>query len=75
MGNRQPDLFPEATPQKPRDYRPDPASVRRKLLDVLEQAKSAQTVPWDRKQTRFWQQVFPQMANWLPEEEAAQLRF
>ena len=76
FGQSQPDLFAGLEPEQPkRSYAPDPAVVRRKLLAVLDQAKSAQTVPWDRKQTRFWQQVFPQMANWLPEEEAAQLRF
>ena len=32
-------------------------------------------MPWPERDVRMWQTVFPQMANWLPEEEANQLRF
>lgn len=76
FGKSQPDLFDGMEPEQPKTvYAPDPAVVRRKLLAVLEQARSAERMPWDRKQALFWQTVFPQMANWLPDEEAAQLRF
>lgn len=78
MSRAQLDMFTEQEtmfPDAPVVYRPDPAVVRRKLLAVLEQAKAARHLPWDRKQTQFWQTVFPQMANWLPLEEAEQLRF
>ena len=27
------------------------------------------------KQVAYWKLVFPQMTNWLPEDEARQLRF
>ena len=53
----------------------DPERVRRKLLNALETARAAQTVPWSDKEFRVWQIVFPQMANWLPDDEADQLRF
>ena len=35
----------------------------------------ATTMPWPARDARMWQTVFPQMANWLPEDEAEQLRF
>jgi hypothetical protein len=75
FGETQPDLFAGMETPQPVSYAPDPAVVRRRLVAVLEQARSAESMPWDGKRTQFWQTVFPQMANWLPEEEAAQLRF
>jgi hypothetical protein len=66
----QDDLFPS----EPTVYRADPEVVRAKLLRLLAEAKAAESLPWDRKTTRYWQTVFPQMANWLPDEEADQLR-
>jgi hypothetical protein len=32
-------------------------------------------MPWPERDARMWQIVFPQMANWLPPDEADQLRF
>jgi hypothetical protein len=37
--------------------------------------RAAQTIPWDANRTRVYRTIFPQMTNWLPEEEGAQLRF
>ena len=54
---------------------PDPERVRRKLYDLLALAKNADSMPWDSRKAGMWQIVFPQMANWLPEDEANQLRF
>jgi hypothetical protein len=31
-------------------------------------------MPWPERDTRMWQIVFPNMANWLPDDEAEQLR-
>ena len=54
----------------------NPDDVRARLLKMLAEARAAQTdPPWDKRTTRMYQVVFPQMANWLPEAEAAQLRF
>ena len=58
-----------------RSYLPDPAKVRVKLLALLETARTAKKMPWSERDAGYWQMVFPNMANWLPEEEAAQLRF
>ena len=37
--------------------------------------EKATSLPWSREKLRYHQTVFPQMGRWLPEEEAAQLRF
>ena len=72
FGDEQSDLFEaEAAPA----YRPDPEKVRARLRLILSQAKSAQTLPWDRARTSLYRTIFPQMTLWLPDEEAAQLRF
>lgn len=63
------------------DTRPDPTNVdpddvRQELRALLAIAKAAQTeAPWDRRTQQYHQVVFPQMANWLPEDEAEQLCF
>jgi hypothetical protein len=75
------DLFGESQPEVPSVertavvYRADPDKVRAELLGVLAKARAAQTFPWDARRTLYWRTVFPQMTNWLPDEEAAQLRF
>ena len=56
-------------------YRADPDEVRAELLRVLAKLRAAQSFPWDARRTLYWRTVFPQMTNWLPDEEAAQLRF
>ena len=56
-------------------YRADPDEVRAELLRVLAQARAARSFPWDARRTLYWRTVFPQMTNWLPDEEAARLRF
>jgi hypothetical protein len=54
---------------------PDPETVRIRLRALLEKARSSDKMPWSDRDARMWQTVFPNMANWLPEEEANQLRF
>ncbi len=58
-----------------RHYLPDPEKVRQRLAALLEKARSAEKMPWSERDARMWQIVFPNMANWLPDDEAAQLRF
>jgi hypothetical protein len=78
---RQPDLFlsdaePELLEDRPEHvYTADPDEVRRDLLRLLTEARTAKTMPWEPRKVRLYQTIFPQMTNWLPEEEAAQLRF
>jgi hypothetical protein len=82
MPSRQPDLFEEEgqsdlfgedspTPV----YRADPDAVRRELYKLLAEARAAQTMPWDKKRAMVYRTIFPQMTNWLPPDEGAQLRF
>ena len=56
-------------------YAPDPETVRRRLNLLLDKARAAKEMPWSERDARLWQIVFPNMANWLPDEEAEQLRF
>jgi len=69
----QADLFHEDAPAP--EYRADPDSVRARLHKILAEARAAQMMPWDAEETRLYRTIFPQMTNWLPEEEGAQLRF
>ncbi|MFN7237784.1 MAG: hypothetical protein ACK5VL_08715 [Brevundimonas sp.] len=50
------------------------ARARAKLTRVLEQARAADRLPWDERNTRMWRTVFPQMAQWLPAEEAERMK-
>ncbi len=54
---------------------PDPEKVRLRLRALIEKARSAEKMPWSERDARTWQIVFPNMANWLPDDEAEQLRF
>ncbi len=75
-GPAQQSLFGEGKLQAPAQrLTPDPEMVRRELKALLEKARNAPSMPWPEREARMWQTVFPNMANWLPEEEAAQLRF
>jgi hypothetical protein len=80
--SRQPDLFladeqselfgeDSSTPE----YRADPDSVRAELHKILAEARAAQKLPWEPKMVVLYRTIFPQMTNWLPDEEGAQLRF
>ena len=68
----EPELFGERPDP---DGRPDPHKIRLHLVELLETARKAKTMPWPERDARMWQIAFPQMANWLPPDEADQLRF
>jgi hypothetical protein len=68
----QSDLF-GADPAPP--YRPDPEKVRARLHKILAEARAAQAFPWEPTRVSLYRTIFPQMTNWLPDEEGAQLRF
>ena len=71
--DEQAELFePDAAPPA---YRPDPDKVRARLHKILAEARAAEKLPWDRDKLLVYRTIFPQMTGWLPEEEAAQLRF
>lgn len=79
-----PDLFGNAQSQGDMfaDHRPGPrkvmdfqAEARRRLERVLAEAKAAEKLPWTQRELEKWQILFPQMAGWLPDDEAGQLCF
>jgi hypothetical protein len=79
--NRQPDLFlPDPQPELLEEgaaqaRRPDPEEIRLQLVALLETARNAKVMPWPEREARMWQITFPQMTNWLPPDEAHQLKF
>jgi hypothetical protein len=73
LDDEQADLFGEDSPTPV--YRADPDKVRQELHMILAEARAAQTIPWDGKRTLLYRTIFPQMTNWLPDEEGTQLRF
>jgi hypothetical protein len=80
MPPRQRDLFLDDEADLDEDrptpvHRADPDEVRQELHKILGEARAAQTIPWDAQRTRLYRTIFPQMTNWLPDDEAAQLRF
>lgn len=80
IASRQLDLFqtdPEPEPYAEaaaRSERPDPEKIRLELMALLETARGAKTMPWPERDARMWQVTFLQLTNWLPADEAAQLR-
>ena len=78
--SRQGDLFDRAAEggfedRPPPAYRPDLDKVRSRLHKILAEARAAQTLPWEPTTVSLYRTIFPQMTNWLPEDEGAQLRF
>ncbi len=73
FGNEQADESDEdfETPE----YHADPDKVREELSRILAEARAAQAMPWDARRAALYRTIFPQMTNWLPEDEGAQLRF
>jgi hypothetical protein len=68
----QADLF--GAPDVPA-YRPDPERVRSRLQRILAEARSAKRMPWEPTTVSLYRAIVPQMANWLPEDEAKQFCF
>lgn len=75
--NAQLSMFGEApdrfmTPSRPA---PDhPARVRVKLDRLMERLRAASSMPLTDRELREWKVLVPQMSNWLPTDEAEQLR-
>ena len=86
MSQTQSDLFGHTAPQgemfASTDMRPtwkppviDPDDVRRRLQKMLDKAKNSEgELPWSLETTLRNRTIFPQMANWLPHDEAEELR-
>lgn len=76
FGNQPPqaDLFADQPPQ-PRKVMDFQAEARKRLQKLLAEAKAADKSPWSEKELQKLQILFPQMAEWLPDDEANQLCF
>ena len=78
---RQGDLFgngqadPDDDDFETPEYHADPDKVRNELHRILAEVRAAHAIPWDARRVRLYRTIFPQMTNWLPEDEGAQLRF
>jgi len=70
----QADLFADEAPQ-PRKVIDFTSEARRRLLKVLAEARAADSLPWSEREAGKWEILFPQMAEWLPGDEANQLCF
>lgn len=70
--DEQTELFGE---QPTPEYRADPDSVRAELHKILAEARAAKKLPWEPRRVSLYRTIFPQMTNWLPADEGAQLRF
>jgi hypothetical protein len=68
----QGDLFGAPPAQ---NFDPDPNKVRTELHGILAEARAANVIPWPPARVKLYRTIFPQMTNWLPEEEARQLCF
>src|SRR5262249_11912442 len=73
---RQGDLFADDQPD-PWDeddetpvYRADPGEVRAELPEILAEARAATTMPWEASKLSLYRTIFPQMTNWLPDDDA-----
>ncbi|HLL29463.1 MAG TPA: hypothetical protein VK403_00545 [Allosphingosinicella sp.] len=50
-----------------------PETIRARMLEILGEAKAAETMPWTPRIIRSHTAMFPYMAEWLDEREGKQL--
>jgi len=55
-------------------YHPDPIKVRSRLDKILVEARTAETLPWQPSQLSLYQTIFARIVNFLPDEDARQLK-
>ena len=66
----QPDMFgPEPTPV----YQPNLDKVRARLHKILMEVRAAEPQSWEPSTLSLYRTIFPQMAQFLPEQEGAKL--
>ena len=53
---------------------PDLQRLRERLSRLLETLRGSETMPFSDKDLRMWQTVVPNMARWLPDDEADVIR-
>lgn len=50
-----------------------PETIRARMLEILGEARAAETMPWTPRVIRSHTAMFPYMAEWLDEREGKQL--
>lgn len=73
FGADQPELFDAQA--APIVYRADPDRIRRRIANMLAEARAAQRMPWNAEELGNRAYLLKQMSRFLPEDEAAQLAF
>lgn len=73
MHARQRSLFPPSSDGM-KIPTPKPGDIRRRLLGILRLLREAEEFPWSPHEFRSWRTMFPQMTNWLPDDEAEDLK-
>lgn len=68
-------LFGEGKMTPPtRSSSPDTETIRKRLNSLLESLRSAEAMPLSDRDVRMWRAVVPNMAKWLPEQEATEVQ-
>jgi len=67
----QPDLFAALAEPATPAYRPDPTKVRARLERIVGEARGAEVLPWETTRVSLYRTIVPNMARWLPDDEAA----
>jgi hypothetical protein len=70
----QADLFADQ-PTQPRKVMDFQAEARKRLLNMLAEARAAEALPWSIREVETREILFSQMSEWLPEDEGKQLCF
>ena len=71
--SRQKLLLPEPAPTHQADDPDRVPRVRSKLAAILAEIEGAESMPWNDHDRAFYRTVVPQMTNWLPPDEAAEI--
>ncbi len=72
FGDDQPDPAEDALPLV---YRADPDRIRRRIANMLAEARAADRMPWSAEELGNRLYLMKRMGTFLPEDEAAQLTF
>jgi len=71
MRMNQLDMFGSAAAKAPE--MPTAETVRPRVEDLLTMLRASEEMPWAPAEMASWTVIFPQMINWLPESERAEV--
>lgn len=67
-------LFRPERPDPPPRRPPDPTYIRKSLNRLLRLVRDAQILPWSEGEAESWEKLFPELAAWLPSDEADMMK-